>query len=328
MSEEKNNAADNLPVTIGEQIASVPASLVPRSIKALDRLIGAAVDVPVAWLGQQKAKIDAQTAAFQAVETAVGKAVASEAAGDPDIVARAAETLVRKAYRKQENLTAAAKEAIDHLKEPQSTTEQVDQDEQLNDDWLNVFERFAEDASTSRMQKLWGRVLAGEIRRPGKYSIRTLRFLSEFSQREAELFEGLSFNFFASIGPKKLLKPDEHKDIRDLLYLEESGIIQGASGLGLSHTLTIQDNGFGLIVEGPIAIGFKGEPGTSIQTGAITLSQLGTELLSLLPGRDFRQAARNVGFAMRTEATTGGFLFPVIDGIVPPTPIEVLWGSM
>lgn len=52
-------------------------------VKALDRLLGSAVDIPVAWLAQKKAKIDAQTESYQLVEASIAQATALEAA-DPE----------------------------------------------------------------------------------------------------------------------------------------------------------------------------------------------------------------------------------------------------
>ena len=38
------------------------------------------------------------------------------------------------------------------------------------------------------MQKLWGKVLAGEIKQPGSFSLRTMDTLKNISRDEAELF--------------------------------------------------------------------------------------------------------------------------------------------
>ena len=87
--------ASDLPATIGQGIAGIPKFLIPASIRALDRLVGAAIDVPVAWLAQQKAKIDSQTLSYRTVEEAIAKTVATQAGGDADTVKRAVEVLVR-----------------------------------------------------------------------------------------------------------------------------------------------------------------------------------------------------------------------------------------
>jgi hypothetical protein len=47
----------NLPAQIADAVTGIPKALVPACVMALDRLIGAAVDIPVAWLAQKKAQI-------------------------------------------------------------------------------------------------------------------------------------------------------------------------------------------------------------------------------------------------------------------------------
>ena len=189
----------NLPAQIAKAVSGIPSALVPSAVKALDRLIGAAVDIPTAWLAQKKTKIEAQTQAYSAVEAAISHTVATEAGADPEIVQQALNVLVRKEYRKQVNRQAVSEAMIEDLRS-QSEIPNEPAPDSIDDDWLNVFERYAEDASTERMQNLWGRVLGGELRDPGKYSMRTLRFLSEFSQVDAQLFAELSLKAF-SVSP-------------------------------------------------------------------------------------------------------------------------------
>ncbi|HEX5536377.1 MAG TPA: hypothetical protein VFX27_04225, partial [Sphingobium sp.] len=136
----------NLPAQIGEEIAAVPKALVPASLKALDRLVGAAVDIPVAWLAQKKAKIDAQTQAYTLVEASIAKAAAAEAGADKETIQRAVDVLVRKSYRKQLNREAVATAMLADLT---ANTEHVTFESSGNlggpdEDWLNVFERYAE----------------------------------------------------------------------------------------------------------------------------------------------------------------------------------------
>jgi hypothetical protein len=169
----------NLPTTesaLPAWITGIPSALVPSTLKALDRLIGAVVDYPVALIKRETAKIEAQAKAFEIVESAIAKSAGELAGADTETVGRALKVLVRKEYRKELNLEAVAAETVSELKAdtPFYTEEPVPK-EPPNEDWLNVFERFAEDASTERMQGLWGRVLAGEIRQPGRFSLRTLR---------------------------------------------------------------------------------------------------------------------------------------------------------
>lgn len=57
---------------------------------------------------------------------------------------------------------------------------------EIESDWLNMFARFSEDKSSEELQTLFGKILAGEIRQPGSFSLRTLQFFSVLTKTEAE----------------------------------------------------------------------------------------------------------------------------------------------
>lgn len=323
-----HESASGLPATLEQGVAGIPKFLIPASIRALDRLVGAAIDIPIAWLAQQRAKIDSQTLSYGMVEEAIAKTVATQAGGDTDTVKRAVEVLVRKSYRAQVNREAVAAAMLEDLSYQAHDAEPAP-DEALppliDDDWLNVFERYAEDASTERMQKLWGRVLSGEVKKPGRYAMRTLRFLSEFSQGDALLFADYCNSTFGDFAPGNLVKPDDLKDLRGLIYLEAAGLIQGASGVGLSHNLTFDAQGNVQMREGNLVLALQGNPGVKITSPACVLTPLGQELLSLLPGRDPREAARRVAFAMRTPEIQSAYLAAVAESSQQLLIMEMLW---
>lgn len=56
----------------------------------------------------------------------------------------------------------------------------------ISDDWLNIFSRLASDKSDADIQHLWGKILSGEIRQPGKVKLRTLSALSQFDKADAD----------------------------------------------------------------------------------------------------------------------------------------------
>lgn len=55
----------------------------------------------------------------------------------------------------------------------------------MSDDWLNTFAKIASDKSDADIQRLWGRILSGEIRRPGSVKLRTLSSLATFDKEDA-----------------------------------------------------------------------------------------------------------------------------------------------
>lgn len=60
--------------------------------------------------------------------------------------------------------------------------------EPVNQDWQNRFFSIAEDISDEEMQRLWAQILAGEIKRPKSFSLRTLDTLRNITKEEAEIF--------------------------------------------------------------------------------------------------------------------------------------------
>ena len=62
------------------------------------------------------------------------------------------------------------------------------QDHEVDHDWTARFFNNVQDVSSEEMQQLWAKVLAGEVERPGQFSLRTLDTLQNMSVDEAKLF--------------------------------------------------------------------------------------------------------------------------------------------
>lgn len=328
MAPEESAPANNgnSPTPIGEALASISDALVPRTLKALDRLISSAVDVPVAKLQQIKAKIDAQTESYKLVESKIADAVASGAGEDKNIIDQAIGILVRKEYRRLENRKAVVAATLEDIRLHASSStagEQVAPSAELDEDWLNVFERYAEDASSERLQGLWGKVLAGEIRRPGRYAMRTLRFLAEVSQSDALIFEEFTKNVFGNRAPKSLAMPSKGGDISHLIDLESIGLIEGVSGVGLQQPLEFNQAGNAFFVEGSLGLLFRGTANESIDIEVVPLTKLGLELLELVAGRSPVECARVVARAVRTPAIRKCYIGKITGDKFSRT--EVVW---
>ena len=56
-------------------------------------------------------------------------------------------------------------------------------------DWTARFFNCAQDVSSEDMQKIWAKILAGEVERPGSTSLRTMDILRNMTRKDAELFE-------------------------------------------------------------------------------------------------------------------------------------------
>ena len=83
------------------------------------------------------------------------------------------------------------------------------------------------------MQGLWGRILAGEIKKPKSYSLRTLDILRNLSTEEAEVF--IKFGslairsggaaFLLNFKNEKLLEEEYNLNFSERLLLEELGLL-------------------------------------------------------------------------------------------------------
>ena len=108
---------------------------------------------------------------------------------------RSATRIDYEARQEQENVEKVTSAAAADLVNDESVA-----NESPDDDWIKRFFKYAQDVSSDQMQELWGRILAGEIRRPGQYSLRTLDFIRSISQNEANLIEQISQFAFISSG--------------------------------------------------------------------------------------------------------------------------------
>jgi len=83
--------------------------------------------------------------------------------------------------RRQRNIESITGKALKEL--PESVSE-----EKVDEDWIMQFFNYCQDISNEEMQTLWARLLAGEVARPGSYSLRTLQLVRMFDKSDAELF--------------------------------------------------------------------------------------------------------------------------------------------
>ena len=113
---------------------------------------------------------------------------------------------------------------------------QVPPDRTVDDDWLFRWRDAASVVSSEELQTLWGRVLAGEIKSPGSFSLRTLEFLKNISHEEALEIAKLSpfvlGNHCIVRNDKKLLD-SEGITFSFLLGLQNLGITCGVDVAGL-----------------------------------------------------------------------------------------------
>ena len=109
-----------------------------------------------------------------------------------EIAKRASSRLAYQEITKQQNIEAV----IDNAYEELGTTDSVSS-EPVNANWMIRFFNSVEDISDESIQKIWGRILAGEIKRPNNYSYRTLE-IKKYDTARNRTFSVIIFISIAS----------------------------------------------------------------------------------------------------------------------------------
>ena len=142
-----------------------------------------------------------------------------------EIAKRASSRLAYQEITKQQNIEAVADNAYEELE----NTENVSS-EPVNPDWMFRFFNSVENISNEDMQKIWGHILAGEIKQPNTYSFRTLEKLKNMTQQEAKDFQMVSSLAWQNGGKTYILSENSLLNkygvyFSHLLELEECGLM-------------------------------------------------------------------------------------------------------
>lgn len=109
--------------------------------------------------------------------------IAAEAdAKKQELAYRAAQRISHLEIKRQENLENIIKEAVKVIP-PKISNEPVDPD------WIAFFFDECKDIGNQDVQKLWGKLLAGEFEKPGTFSRKALSILKTMSSADTKHFE-------------------------------------------------------------------------------------------------------------------------------------------
>jgi hypothetical protein len=154
---------------------------------ALGWLVGELKAIPSALVRRPAQAIDDTTQARSMITSELARAVADKVANDPEVLRAAQEIYLPTNVRRAVNRLRVAEQAVRHSVEAETENGNVSSTTP-NEDWMSAFTRFAEDASSERLQDLFGRILAGEVAHPTTYSLATLRAVAELDQATAQDF--------------------------------------------------------------------------------------------------------------------------------------------
>ena len=166
-------------------------------LKAFGQLCTAAIDVPGAYLTGIADERRAETAARIKLINTTAEQIAQQMQTDPEYARVAVRKFGHRVLREQVNLDLISQKAASEIRDASESNQESGPEESgdaISDDWLNAFETEARQKSTEEMQTLFGKILAGEIRKPGSYSTRSVKILGSFDQNIANNFLRLCSN--------------------------------------------------------------------------------------------------------------------------------------
>ncbi|MCF8054571.1 MAG: DUF2806 domain-containing protein [Deltaproteobacteria bacterium] len=187
----------------------------------------------------------------------------------------------RKRQRNIENVTSVATREL--------SAETDVPDEAPSEDWVTHFFNCAQEVSSDEMQELWGRILAGEIKKTGSYSLRTLDFIRNITKSEAEIFEHLAKKalqipggtWIISVHDKKWLEDERQIFPSYQFLLGELGIMY-PSDLIFEAFSTPDGNEIALLSDDYLLLLNRGEIKSKVQLPIWKFTGTGQELLPLI----------------------------------------------
>ncbi len=145
----------------------IPKAVKRNFFKAICQIIMSAADIPAAKFEAIAQAIRTEANAKSIVALEAASAAGRKFGEDPNLADRALQAYGGRIIGEQANREAVARAAVEELRElppPEHEPKEID------DDWLYRFSRSAGGVSNEEMQRVWGRVLAHRVSKPGAYT--------------------------------------------------------------------------------------------------------------------------------------------------------------
>lgn len=183
--------------------------------------------------------------------------------------------------RNLENVLGATADEVRYLDDNTVSDAPVD------DDWLTRFFHIARDINSEEMQFVWGKILAGEIKQPGSFSLRTLDVIRNITKQDAEVFQKIVPLVMRAAGSQFITSSSDILSqfgvaYESILRLDECGLLN-SSGL-VSINLRVTNHQEALVYSKETLIHIVGIDAEEIKIsfGVHALTRAGSELYKIL----------------------------------------------
>lgn len=213
---------------------------------------------------------------------------------------------VRHATVNEARIEINSAKAVLYAEEQLINDQQTPPEQDVDEDWLFAWRDYAGQVSTEDLQRLWGSVLAGEVKSPGKYSLRTLEFLKMLSKSEAELISKLA----SYVIDRRVAR--DHQQYLDgvglnfsvLLKMQNLGVISGIDSLGVTASYkTVVEGKFVkvLLSDGKALLVEHEDSNQVLKLKAYALTDVGAQILELGSFEPDQEYLRLVGKKIASE---------------------------
>ncbi len=142
--------------------------------------------------------------------------------------------LVVQEMKKQQNIEKIIRKTEEILNDIEATS-----DEPISQDWMTRFFNSVEDVSEEKLQDIWSKILAQEVRTPNTFSYRMLDALTKITKHEAELFEDLCKYVINFRGTLAIINDDNltqsyNINYGKILLLSECGLIDSSAIMSIN----------------------------------------------------------------------------------------------
>ena len=190
-----------------------------------------------------------------------------------ELIKRTGNRLLFTEMRKQQNIETIISQTYNELENEENVT-----NEPVDKDWLFNYFDIVGNISDEKLQKIWSSILAGEIKAPHTYTLRTLSTLKNITTFEANLYEKIvPFVFYEHENP----------------FLYNDTEILKKYGVSFSELLILDDCGL-LSLNGFVSIDFKEQQNIiytkeyllringKAQIGVYTITESGKQIINLI----------------------------------------------
>ena len=136
-----------------------------------------------------------------------------------------------KETRKMQNTLAVIEKAQAHFVEGEKVSA-----EPVDEGWKNRFFGIVEEISDDELREIWGRVLAGEIKQPKSYSLRTLETLRNLTKEEASVVVKAA----PFVINNECIYKESILSFPERLLLQEIGLMLD-DGMGIEYTWEVKE---------------------------------------------------------------------------------------